>query len=74
MRRRVVLDGVEHAGSDPFLLGPEKRMAIGIELPDGGFEAHYVELLSAGELRYRSLGQLDEEVLASVLTLVQQIG
>jgi hypothetical protein len=49
-------------------------MAIGIELPDGGFEAHYVELLGGGELQYRSLGQLEEEVLASALTLVQQIG
>ena len=53
---RAVIDRFEFPVSDPFWLGPERRMAIGIELPDGQLQGHFVELIALSELSYRSLG------------------
>jgi hypothetical protein len=74
MRRRVLIDGVEFPGSDPFWLGPQRRMAIGIQLPDGQLQGHFVEVIALSELSYRSLGVVEPEVAAKVLALLQQVG
>ena len=74
MRRRVLIDGVEFPGSDPFWLGPQRRMATGIQHPDGQLQGHFVEVIALSELSYRSLGVVEPEVAAKVLALLQQVG
>jgi hypothetical protein len=73
-RHRVVLDGVEYVGSDPLWLGPDKRLAIGIQLSDGSLQGHSVEVVVGEVLTYRSLGVVEQAVALKVITLMQQAG
>lgn len=50
MRRRVQIDGVGFPGSDPILLGSEQRLVVGIQLPNGQIQGHFVEVVDSTEL------------------------
>ena len=53
---RAVIDRFEFPVSDPFWLGSERRMAVGIQLPDGQLQGDFVEVIALAEPGYRSLG------------------
>lgn len=69
MRYRITLDGIEYDGSDEILLGPEKRLAFGIQTAEG-IVGWYVERIA--ERSYRSIELVPQAVVNEALSLLQQ--
>ena len=49
-------------------------MVVGIQLPDGQIQGHYVEVVDSTELSYFSLRLVEEGVAQKAMVMLQQIG
>jgi hypothetical protein len=72
MRYQVLLDGIEFPGSDPMWIGPDQKMVVAIEVPDGSLQAHYVEVIEGRSSH--SLGRLGPEVGWKLMIAMHQAG